>query len=253
LTRSDSAVDFLGFRVSRFEVEEIVHFGLKSDNLIINCFNAHSYAVSKKNVEFKDALERSDVLLPDGSGVALLSSFVSNVKLKKISGHDLFGETLSQLNVISGTVFLLGSSPEVLNKMVERARVEFPNVKVGFLSPPFKAEFSAADLDSFVEAIQSAGSDVVFVGMTAPKQEIIINRLSRFEGTKFLAGIGAVFDFYAGTIQRPRKIWITLHLEWAGRFLQQPRHLWRRVFISMPVFVWDVILFGCDRFFKNKI
>ena len=140
MTRSDSAVDFLGFRVSRFEVEEIVHFGLKSDNLIINCFNAHSYAVSKKNVEFKDALKRSDVLLPDGSGVALLSSFVSNVKLKKISGHDLFGETLSQLNVISGTVFLLGSSPEVLNKMVERAWVEFPNVKVGFLSPPFKAE-----------------------------------------------------------------------------------------------------------------
>ena len=253
MTLSDSDVDFLGFRVSRSSVEEIVYLGLNSDNLIINCFNAHSYAVQKKNVEFRDALNKSDVLLPDGSGIALLSSFVSNVKLKKISGHDLFGETLTQLNLISGTVFLLGSSPDVLNKMVEKARIEFPNVKVGFLSPPFKAEFSAADLDSFVEAIQSAGSNVVFVGMTAPKQEIIINRLGRLEGTKFLAGIGAVFDFYAGTIQRPRRIWITLHLEWAGRFLKQPRRLWRRVFISMPVFLWDAILFRMRSFLKNKI
>jgi N-acetylglucosaminyldiphosphoundecaprenol N-acetyl-beta-D-mannosaminyltransferase len=242
MTWSDSDVDFLGFRISLYEVEEIVELGLDSDNLSINCFNAHSYAVQKRDLRFADALKRTDVLLPDGSGVELFSKTITNHTIKKISGADLFLETFAKLDIVCGSVFLLGSSSLVLERMVERATKEFPNVRVGVLSPPYKNEFSQLDIDSFVNAASKNAPDVIFVGMTAPKQEIVIDMLPKIQGVKFLAGVGAVFDFYAGTITRPSNFWIKLHLEWLRRFLKQPKHLWRRVMISMPIFLWDLFL-----------
>lgn len=239
---SKSNLSFLGFKITTLSVESVVALGLCSNNLTVNCFNAHSYAVQKRNLRFANALKRSDVLIPDGSGVELFSKAIANKRVTKISGNDLFIETLVQLNCVSGTVFLLGSSTFVLERMVERASNEFPNVKVRFLSPPYKNEFSQVDLDGFIESVEKCSPDVIFIGMTAPKQEIVIDNLGPIQGVKFLAGVGAVFDFYAETISRPNIVWIGLHLEWLGRFLQQPRKLWRRVFISMPIFLWDILL-----------
>lgn len=238
----DKNLRLLGFKITTLSVSEIVEVGFKSNNANINCFNAHSYVVQKKNSPFSQALKESSILIPDGSGAVLSLRMLHGANVQKIAGYDLFSETMAQLNRQSGKVFMLGSSESVLERIVLRAQVDFPNVEVAVLSPPYKEQFSNDDVSDFFLAIEKFQPDVVFVGLTAPKQEILIHSFQQFKKVKFLAGIGAVFDFYAGAIERPSSFWIRLHLEWLIRFLRNPKHLWRRVLVSQPVFILDVLM-----------
>lgn len=89
-----------------------------------------------------------------------------------------------------------------------------------------------------VAAINEARPDVLWVGMTAPKQEKWIHRNRGELRVPFMGAIGAVFDFYAGTKSRPSRFWRKLGLEWLPRFLQEPRRLWERNLKSAPLFLW---------------
>lgn len=232
----------LGFEVSKLSVSEIVTSSLFDERqLVVNTLNPHSYAEQKFDVEFKEALLSSDILIPDGSGMVLAAKFLNNVYIDKIAGYNLFLETMTQLSEAGGKVFFLGSTDSVLNKIVQRAKVDFPKVDVYTLSPPFKSDFDSSDVREFAREINDIKADVVFVGLTAPKQEKLIVKLKELTDVKFLSGIGAVFDFYAGTVKRPADIWLKLHLEWLVRLIGEPKRLWRRNFISTPVFLIDLL------------
>ena len=191
--RLDKNEDLLGFKVTSLPVGQIVSSLLESDNAAVNCLNAHSYVVEKSNILFRAALLNSKILLPDGSGIVLALGLVNRVRLKKIADYDLFIETMSQLDKGSGTVFMLGSSEGVLVKIVDRARIDFPGIKVSVFSPPHKGQFNSIDIDDFVSHIEAGQPDVVFVGLAAPKLEILIDDLPQLKSAKFLAGIGAFF------------------------------------------------------------
>jgi len=234
--------NILGFDVSRLSVAEIVTSSLLDEKqLVVNTLNPHSYAEQKQDSEFKSALVSSDILIPDGSGMVLAAKFLNNVSIDKIAGYNLFFETMTQLSKTSGKVFFLGSTDTVLNKIVQRAKVDFPKVEVYTLSPPFKNDFDNEDLADFSKKINDIKADVVFVGLTAPKQEKLIVKLKEFTHVQFLSGIGAVFDFYAETVERPSEIWLKLHLEWLVRLIGEPKRLWRRNFISTPIFLIDLL------------
>lgn len=234
--------NILGFDVSTQSVQEIVSFGLNSgDQKVINTFNPHSYVEQKSDVQFSKALYSSDILIPDGSGIVLAAKYINNHVIEKIAGYDLFIETMNQLNLKRGKVFFLGSHDFVLEKIIEKSRDEFPCVQVEGFSPSFKSEFNASDYTLFSQKINSFSPNVVFVGLTAPKQEKLIRHMKNYTNVNFLSGIGAVFDFYAGTVQRPSNIWISLHLEWFLRLLKEPKRLWKRNFVSTPVFLFDML------------
>ena len=93
-----------------------------------------------------------------------------------------------------------------------------------------------------VEAVNNFKPQILFVGMTAPKQEKWVYTHKSQLDAKIICSIGAVFDFYAGTVKRPGKFWIQLGLEWFPRLLREPKRLWRRNFVSTPLFLWDVCL-----------
>lgn len=95
----------------------------------------------------------------------LTLGLVNRVRLKKIACYDLFIETMSQLDKGSGTVFMLGSSDGVLNKIVDRARIDFPGVKVSVFSPPYKSQFNSTDIDDFVSHIEAGQPDVVLLDL----------------------------------------------------------------------------------------
>ncbi|MCW8833573.1 MAG: WecB/TagA/CpsF family glycosyltransferase [Colwellia sp.] len=234
--------NILGFEVSKLSVKKIVTSSLLDEKqLVVNTLNPHSYAEQKNDREFKNALLSSDVLIPDGSGMVLAAKFLNNTGIGKIAGYNLFFETMTQLSKTGGKVFFLGSTDIVLNKIVQRAKVDFPKVEVYTLSPPFKVDFDSDDIEYFSKKINDIEADVVFVGLTAPKQEKLIVKLKEFTDVKFFSGIGAVFDFYAGTVKRPSDIWLKLHLEWLVRFIGEPKRLWRRNFISTPIFLIDLL------------
>ena len=92
-----------------------------------------------------------------------------------------------------------------------------------------------------IAAVNKCKPDILFVGMTAPKQEKWVHTNNTFLDVKVITCIGAVFDFYAGTVKRSSPFWIKLGLEWLPRLLREPKRLWKRNFVSTPLFLWDLL------------
>lgn len=136
----------------------------------------------------------------------------------------------------------MGSSEKVLSLIRKRAAVDYPNLEVVTYSPPYKPEFSEEDSRAMILAINEANPDLLWIGMTAPKQEKWTYQHWDELNIKCHCGtIGAVFDFYAGTVKRAPLWWQEHSLEWLYRLLREPRRMWRRYVIGNPVFMWKII------------
>jgi N-acetylglucosaminyldiphosphoundecaprenol N-acetyl-beta-D-mannosaminyltransferase len=211
------------------------------EKCIINTINPHSYCEAKKDDLFHKAILNSDVLLPDGTGIVLATQILTGNKIRKIAGADIHEFLLEQANAKKQRVFYLGASQNTLNLIEKRIQKEFSNIRMGSYSPPYKSEFSAADTNAMIGAVNNFKPDFLFVGMTAPKQEKWVFANKDLLDAKVITSIGAVFDFYAGTVKRSSPFWIKIGLEWLPRLVREPKRLWKRNFISTPLFLWDLL------------
>ena len=150
---------------------------------------------------------------------------------------------MQHLNSNNGTCFFLGASEHTLALIKSRASTEFPNVTIGSYSPPYKPNFSIEDSAEMCSKVNALQPEVLFVGMTAPKQEKWMHENKDQLNAQILCSIGAVFDFYAGTVDRPSQFWINLGLEWLPRFLKEPKRLAQRNLVSTPKFILEVFYF----------
>jgi len=150
---------------------------------------------------------------------------------------------MQQLNSENGSCFFLGASQSTLHTIKEKAANDFPNVSVHSYSPPYKPQFSDADSRTMCEQVNAVKPDVLFVGMTAPKQEKWVYKFKDNLDANIICSIGAVFDFYAGNVKRPSQFWISLGLEWLPRLVKEPKRLFYRNFISTPKFILEVVWF----------
>lgn len=214
---------------------------IKNQKHLITTINAHCYNLSQKDKFYKEALLNSDVLIPDGISVVWAVRWLTGQNLKKIAGADLFYYEMNRLQGISGSCFFLGSSDENLSKIKKRIRKEYPAVKVQVYSPPFKSEFSLEENTSILTAINKFKPDVLMIGMTAPKQEKWAYMHYDQLQVGHICCIGAVFDFYAGTIKRAPNFMVNIGLEWLYRFIMEPRRMWRRYLIGNIIFIWSVV------------
>ncbi len=231
-------ISIMSYEVYADELEKIL---ISESKQIINTINPHSYVTAKNDTLFEEALRDSDILLPDGSGIVLAAKQTRGEKISKIAGSDLHVHLLRHLNVEKKRCFYMGSSQNTLDRIKERLAEEYPQLEAEFYSPPFKAEFSTEENQSIINAINEFKPDVLFVGMTAPKQEKWLHVNKEQLDVKIACSIGAVFDFYAGTVKRPSQFWLDMHLEWLPRLLKEPKRLWRRNFVSTPLFLVDMI------------
>jgi N-acetylglucosaminyldiphosphoundecaprenol N-acetyl-beta-D-mannosaminyltransferase len=215
---------------------------INQSKVLINTLNAHSYNTLQKDESFSKALLDSDVLLPDGISVVWATRLLTGKKIQKIAGADLFKFEMERVNAIAGTCFFLGSSEETLQKIVKQADKEFPHVKVYTFSPPFKTEFSEADNNAMIEAVNAVKPDVLFIGMTAPKQEKWAYQQFQKLEVGHICCVGAVFDFYAGTVKRAPKWLIQIGMEWLYRLLIEPRRMWRRYLLGNLKFIILILI-----------
>jgi N-acetylglucosaminyldiphosphoundecaprenol N-acetyl-beta-D-mannosaminyltransferase len=119
---------------------------------------------------------------------------------------------------------------------------DFPNIEItGTYSPPFKPEFTPMENNAMVNAVCHAKPDVLWVGMTAPKQEKWVHQNKDRLNVKLLAPVGAVFDFYIDTIKRSPPWFLDHGLEWLPRLIKEPRRLWDRTLLSAPKFLMRVL------------
>jgi N-acetylglucosaminyldiphosphoundecaprenol N-acetyl-beta-D-mannosaminyltransferase len=227
------------YPIFKGDLEEIQY--KTQQHFLINTISPNSYGLAVKNPIVKEALQKSDILILDGLYFGWVALFKQGIRINRIAGWDAFVFFSNQLNKDKGRVFFIGSSNETLMKMKKRYNQEYPNVEVGNYSPPFKAEFSVVDNARMHEAVNLFKPDVVFVGMTAPKQEVWSYQNKNFLDTKIVCSIGNVFDWYAGNSVRPSVFWQKIGMEWLVRIFLRPE-IFRRNIGNQLLFFWHLFL-----------
>lgn len=215
---------------------------LPEGKLLINTINAHSYNTAQKDALFAEALLNGDALIPDGASIVKACRWIGakSQPLERCAGWDLFVHEMEANK--DGKVMFMGSSEKVLSLIRERAAKDFPNMEVVTYSPPYKPEFSEEDNRAIVAAINEAQPDLLWIGMTAPKQEKwAYSHWDELHINCHCGTIGAVFDFYAGTVERAPLWWQEHSLEWLYRLLKEPRRMWRRYIIGNTLFIGYMI------------
>lgn len=253
---------------------------LPEGKLLINTINAHSFNTAKKDKLFAEALTNGDALIPDGVSIVKACRWIKakSQPKERIAGWDLFEFEMNKLeecgmrNEECGvnnssldnsqsasadnsklkiqnskfrerplTVMFMGSSQKVLDLIVKRAAEVYPHLKVVTYSPPYKPEFSDEDNKAIIDAINAADPDLLWIGMTAPKQEKwTYTHWKELNIHCHVGTIGAVFDFFAGTVERAPMWWQRHGLEWLYRLLKEPKRMWRRYIIGNALFLWNM-------------
>ena len=228
---------------------------LPEGKLLINTINAHSYNTARKDKLFAEALMNGNALIPDGVSIVKACRWIKakSQPKERIAGWDLFSFEMDKLEresvkceMLKKTVMFMGSSQRVLDLIVKRAAEVYPHLKVVTYSPPYKPEFSDEDNKAIIEAINAADPDLLWIGMTAPKQEKWT--YSHWEDLDIhchVGTIGAVFDFFAGTVERAPMWWQRHGLEWLYRLLKEPKRMWRRYIIGNALFLWNMLKEKC--------
>ena len=237
----------LGIPIDRKSLAEVTEDALQAINRrmsqrVFACANPHSLVIAQHDDCFQSALTHANLVVADGVGVSLMARMVGIQIGPRITGSDYFQAVLSALQQRGGgRVFFFGSSQRVLDLIAKRFALDFPSLTLcGALSPPF-GSWSDEENRRMVQVINDAKPDVLWVGMTAPKQEKWVEANRRQLNTPVIGSIGAVFDFYAGTYARAPQWICQIGLEWAYRFILEPRRMWQRNCVSAPRFVWLVL------------
>lgn len=243
MTRLDERCEWmLGLPISAAPLEEVadtVHGWVVAGGAAryFVCMNPYSFECARRDPGFAAAATNADLLVPDGIGVVLASRLRGGVIQRRVCGPEIFMAVTRRLNDEGGrSVFFLGGKQDTLDLLVERHRRDFPRVRIaGCIAPPFKPVFSEADNSEIADAVNASGADVLWVGLGSPKQEQWALEIRKAVKVGMIGPIGAMFDFYAGTVpMAPR--WVQASgLQWLYRLAKEPRRLWRRN-LDAPLF-----------------
>ena len=215
---------------------------LPAGKLLINTINAHSYNTAKKDTLFAEALAKGDVLLPDGASIVMAVRWLKGKKIERIAGWDLFIFEMTRLNEKGGTCFFLGSSDNILEIIKKKVEVDYPKIQVASYSPPYKTLFTEDESKAMIDAVNAADPNLLWIGMTAPKQEKwAYTHSDKLNINGHIGTIGAVFDFYAGTVKRAPLWWQKHGFEWLYRLLKEPRRMWKRYIIGNTLFIYYIV------------
>ena len=241
-------VEVLGYRIFASDKAalneilcEIFDTPRKRKKFAVMCINPHSHIAAKYNSGCKKSLDSADILIADGVGITLAGKVFSK-NMHRITGDDLFHTVMHVANSKKLRVFFLGSTTETIISLQRAVQTDYPNVaSVSGMSPPFADVFTDEQNSQMIARVNEFRPDVLWVGLTAPKQELWIEKNKEDLEVQLIGAIGAVFDFYSGNVQRAPKWARDFGLEWIVRLVNSPLKMWRRTFISTPLFLADII------------
>jgi N-acetylglucosaminyldiphosphoundecaprenol N-acetyl-beta-D-mannosaminyltransferase len=218
-------------------IDRVLAWGHAHESRCVVLANAHVVVTASREPNFGAVLADADMVTPDGAPVAWLMRKLGSPVQKRVSGPDLTWALLGRCATDGLPVYFFGSARETLALLAERLNAAFPKLVVaGFEAPPFRPMTPDEDAEA-VERINASGAGLVFVGLGCPKQEFWMHA-HRGRINAVMLGVGAAFDFHAGTVQRA-PLWMQQNgLEWLHRLLSEPRRLWRRYLVTNTLFVW---------------
>jgi N-acetylglucosaminyldiphosphoundecaprenol N-acetyl-beta-D-mannosaminyltransferase len=205
--------------------------------------NVHMLMEAERNALYKEVLHQADLVTPDGKPLVLMLRRLGILHQNQVAGMDVFENLCDLAEKASISVFFLGSTKDVLDKMKQRINEEYPILKVaGMKSIPFMSvdEIRNTRDKSLIEEVNNSGAGIVFVCLGCPKQEVW---MSQHQGSikGVMIGVGAVFAMYAGLTPRAPRLIQQAGMEWLYRLIQEPRRLWYRYGSTIPSFIYLAI------------
>lgn len=214
---------------------EIAKRALK--NAYVCVANVHMLTIARGNPHFGEVLKNASLVVPDGMPLVWTQKLKGFINAQRVSGPDLMLELckLSQENNMS--IYLLGGSPKTLELLSKNLVERFPKLQIaGMHSPETLPEKPELNID-LAHAINKSGASILFVGLGCPKQEYWCASYAP-SLLPIAIGVGAAFDFHAGTKKRPPLVIQQYGLEWLYRLLSEPKRLWKRYFSSNTLFIY---------------
>jgi N-acetylglucosaminyldiphosphoundecaprenol N-acetyl-beta-D-mannosaminyltransferase len=201
------------------------------------CFaNVHMVMEGYKDSTLQKVINNANITAPDGRPISLYINYFDKINQVRICGMDLFPDLLKHAEATGQSVYFLGNTNEVLEKIISKAKVEFPALRIrGSYSPPFKA-VSAEENKNMINTIKNLAPDLVFVSLGCPKQEKWMAE-NRDQLGSCLLGVGQAFNTYAG-VEKRLPVWMrNLSLEWMHRLYVEPKRLWKRYLFTNTYFL----------------
>ena len=230
-------IKIFGFHIFSDDLRKIQ---LEHPTKLLITMSPNSYGIATRNGDFQEALKKSEFVVLDGVYFALSSLLLKGVNIKRNQGPDVFSHFMNRLNDNNGKVFFLGSSDATLAEMSIRAKTKYPNLTIKTLSPPYKEKFTKLENQKIIRVINAYFPDILFIGMTAPKQEIWAYQHKDQIDTKLIICIGGVFDWFAGNQKEIHPLWWKLRLAWLKRTIDRPEILVR--YPNIGIFFWHLLL-----------
>lgn len=239
-------VNVLGVGVSAIDMEAALRtiegWIDRGESHYVTITGVHGVMESQRDEELRRIHNRAGMVTPDGMPLVWVSHLAGHRQVRRVYGPELMLAVCQKSLERGYRHYLYGGAEGVPERLAERLQSLFPGLQiVGILSPPFRALTPEEDSD-VVERINAAGPDIVWVGLSTPKQERwMAAHLGRLRAP-VMVGVGAAFDFHAGLKkQAPR--WVQQSgLEWMFRLVTEPRRLWKRYLRNNPLFVYSILL-----------
>ena len=235
-------VNILGVQISSISNNELLaaftqHI-LHKEKKQVCITPVNSVMAAIKSEQVKNIYNNADYVLCDGMPIKWAASFLNTPIVERITGLDLLPNLVALSAKHDFSIFLLGASPGLGDKLKDIILTKYPQAKVvGVYVPPFMAVFTDEENDKMITAVNAASPDVLLVSLTAPKQDIWIAENKHALNATLMVGIGGAFEVMAGLAKRAPKWVQKAGLEWFYRFIQEPKRLFRRYFIEAPLFI----------------
>ncbi len=206
--------------------------------LTVGVVNAAKLVNLRRDPALRGAVAACDLVLADGQAVVWASRLLRAALPERVAGIDLFTELLGEASRRSQRVFLLGAAQDVLDLVVQRVNQDYPGVVVvgaqhGWFDPGASQQIA--------EDVRAARPDLLFVAMTSPRKELLLDTWGRFMDVPVCHGVGGSFDVLSGHTRRAPALWQRWGLEWLYRVGQEPGRLWRRYLVTNTQFLGLVV------------
>ena len=234
-----NTVKILKTSISETSVEEVSNILITENSLKVAICNTNTVVRSYKDNQLNKIINSFDIKTPDGFPVAKSSSILYKNNQRRVDGYNVLLKTINDGLSSNTSHYFYGSEDFVLKKMIGKLRNDFPNINiVGSSSPPV-GSYDELIQEEYVKDIIDAEPDIVWVSLGFPKQELFINLFQeKYSVESNLVGIGAVFEWIAGTKIKAPEFLANLGLEWLLRLAQEPKRLFRRYFVDNLLFLY---------------
>ncbi len=201
---------------------------------VVAVCNVHSVMSARRDPALRGAISRAEIATPDGVPIVWGLRATVRPEQERVYGPELMRKAF--VDDVGWKHYLYGSTPQTLAELEKKLAEIAPDAEiVGAFSPPFR-ELTSDETSAAMAAIRDSGADVVWVGLGMPKQELWMDDIRPELPGVALIGVGAAFDFLAGTKKQAPAWMQKAGLEWLFRLIQEPRRLWRRYVWNNPVF-----------------